>query len=276
MDLRKLATEQSNPRSEALDRLPLGQLLQLINDEDRTVPDAVRRCLPEIEAAARAIGERLKAGGRLFYIGAGTSGRLGCVDASEMPPTYGVDPALVQGIIAGGPKALTQSQEGAEDDGAAGVADIAERAIGSKDAVVGLSASGRARYVREALAEARRRGAFTACVTCNRHPELLAQADVAIVAETGPEVVTGSTRMKAGTAQKLVLNMLSTAAMVQLGRVKGNRMVDLQVKCEKLRERARNLVMDAAGVSEAEALRALDAAGGSPRKAIEAIARVRA
>lgn len=276
MDLRKLATEQPNPRSEALDRLPLGQILQLINDEDRTVPDAVRRCLPEIEAAARAIGERLMAGGRLFYIGAGTSGRLGCVDASEMPPTYGVEPALVQGIIAGGPKALTQSQEGAEDDGAAGAADIAARSVGLKDAVVGLSASGRARYVREALAEARRRGAFTACVTCNRHPELLAQADVSIVAETGPEVVTGSTRMKAGTAQKLVLNMLSTAAMVQLGRVKGNRMVDLQVKCEKLRERARNLVMDAAGVSEAEALRALDAASGSPRKAIEALTRVRA
>jgi N-acetylmuramic acid 6-phosphate etherase len=177
----------------------------------------------------------------------------------------------VQGIIAGGYQALLRSQEGAEDDGRAGKADIAAREITRRDAVIGLSVSGGARYVREALHEARRRGAFTACITCNRNSALIPCAEVAIVAETGPEVVAGSTRMKAGTAQKMILNMISTATMVRLGRVTGNRMVDLQIKCEKLRERARNLVMEETGATPRAAQRALDENGGSVRKAIAAL-----
>jgi N-acetylmuramic acid 6-phosphate etherase len=257
----------------------------MINREDATVARAVAKAIPAIAKAVEAIAARLASsplprlgggrgrarGGRLFYIGAGTSGRLGCVDASEMPPTYGVSRTLVQGIIAGGYGALLRSKEGAEDDGAAGRADIARLKVGSRDAVIGLSVSGRARYVREALNEARRRGAFTACITCNRNSALIPCADVAIVAETGPEVVTGSTRMKAGTAQKLILNMLSTAAMVRLGRVKGNRMVDLQIKCEKLHERARDLVMEQAGVSARAARAALRAHSGSVRAAVAAL-----
>jgi len=273
--LRQLATEKPNPRSRNLDRVSTARLLRIINAEDQRVPLAVRRCIPQIEKTVNAVCSRLKSGGRLFYIGAGTSGRLGCVDASEMPPTYGVPPDLVQGIMAGGFEALIKSKEGAEDDGPAGRRDIRARKVGRHDAVVGLSASGRARYVREALQEARRRGAFTACITCNSNSELIPRADVAIVARTGPEVVTGSTRMKAGTAQKMILNMLSTATMVRLGRVKGNRMVDLQIKCAKLAERARNLVVDATGVTEKEAEKALRRAGGSVRGAIEGLSRVR-
>ena len=266
--LRDLATEQPNPRSAQLDRLSVHALLRVINREDATVAAAVKRALPAIARAVERIVPRLKNGGRLFYIGAGTSGRLGCLDASEMPPTYGVAPMLVQGIIAGGPKALTRSQEGAEDDGAAGVSDIRKRKISKADAVIGLSVSGRARYVREALTEARRRGAFTACITCNRNSLLIPCADIAIVVETGPEVVTGSTRMKAGTAQKMILNMISTAAMVKLGRVTGNRMTDLQIKCDKLRARAVILIMERTGVGERAARRALKAARGSVRAAI--------
>jgi N-acetylmuramic acid 6-phosphate etherase len=269
--LRDLATEQSNPRSRRLDKLPTIELLQVINGEDATVAAAVAKAIPAISRVVSAVARRLASGGRLFYIGAGTSGRLGCVDASEMPPTYGVPPTLVQGIIAGGYEALLRSKEGAEDDGAAGSADIAARDVGRRDAVIGLSVSGRARYVREALNEARRRGAFTACITCNRNSALLPCAQVAIVAETGPEVVAGSTRMKAGTAQKMILNMVSTAAMVRLGRVKGNRMVDLQIKCAKLRERARNLVVEETGATPAQALKALAAHGGSVREAIAAL-----
>ena len=267
--LNSLATEQPNPRSENLDRLSTKQLLLVINREDAQVPKAVTRAIPKIKIVVDAIVDRLSLGGRLFYIGAGTSGRLGCTDASEMPPTYGVPPNLVQGIIAGGYDALVRSIEGAEDSGDAGVADIRKRKISKGDVVVGLSASGRARYVREALLEARRLDAFTACITCNRNSALIPCCHVAIVVETGPEVVTGSTRMKAGTAQKLILNMLSTATMVRLGRVKGNRMVDLQIKCEKLRERALNLVMEETGASETMALKALDAVGGSTRAAIK-------
>jgi N-acetylmuramic acid 6-phosphate etherase len=270
-DLRNLSTEQSNPRSARLDKLPVAQLLRVINREDATVAAAVAKAIPAIARVVQSVAPRLKRGGRLFYIGAGTSGRLGCVDASEMPPTYGVAPDLVQGIIAGGYDALLRSKEGAEDDGVAGVADIAARNVGKRDAVVGLSVSGRAKYVRDALGEARRRGAFTACITCNRNSALIPCADVAIIAETGPEVVAGSTRMKAGTAQKLILNMISTATMVRLGRVRGNRMVDLQIKCEKLRERARNLVMEETGATAAAALKALEASGGSVRKAVSCL-----
>jgi N-acetylmuramic acid 6-phosphate etherase len=272
-NLRSLATEKQNPNSARLDKLPTRKLISVINREDATIARAVAKAIPQIAAAVDKIAARLKRGGRLFYIGAGTSGRLGCLDASEMPPTYGVPHTLVQGIIAGGPAALTRSIEGAEDDGAAGIADVRSRKIGKRDALVGLSVSGRARYVREALLEARKRGAFTAAITCNKNSALIACADVAIVAETGAEVVTGSTRMKAGTAQKMILNMLSTGAMVKLGRVKGNRMLDLQIKCEKLQERALNLVMDETGVDAEAAAKALKAAGGSARKAVAMLKR---
>lgn len=270
-DLRTLATEKSNPRSRRLDRVSTRRLLEIINAEDQTVPRAVKAAIPKLARVVEETARRLKRGGRLFYIGAGTSGRLGCVDASEMPPTYGTPPELVQGIMAGGFEALLKSKEGAEDDGPAGVRDIRARKAGRRDVVVGLSASGRARYVREALKEARKRGAFTACITCNPNSELIACADVALVAATGPEVVTGSTRMKAGTAQKLILNMLSTGTMVRLGRVKGNRMVDLQLKCEKLVERATNMVIDETGCAPAEAAAALRASGGQVREAIQAL-----
>jgi len=274
-DLRSLATEQPNQRSRNLDTLPVGELLRVINREDATVARAVARAIPQIEKAVKKIVARLKKGGRLFYIGAGTSGRLGCTDASEMPPTYGVPAEMVQGIIAGGYDALLKSKEGAEDDGVAGIADLAARKVGPADCVVGLSVSGRARYVRDALSAARRIGAFTACITCNKNSALIDCADVAIVAETGPEVVAGSTRMKAGTAQKMILNMISTAAMVRLGRVKGNRMVDLQIKCEKLRDRAQQMIMDQTGAPADAALAALNAAGGSVRTAIATIKKKR-
>ncbi|HYF49531.1 MAG TPA: N-acetylmuramic acid 6-phosphate etherase [Planctomycetota bacterium] len=268
MDLSKLSTEQINPRTATLDQMPLRELLASINREDQSVPLAVAKAIPQIEQVVEAVRLRLKNRGRLFYIGAGTSGRLGCVDASEMPPTYGVPSTLVQGIIAGGPKALLKSQEGAEDDGPAGVRDLKRRKVSSRDAVIGLSASGRARYVQAALEHARRIGAFTTCITCNTNSPLISFAEVAIVVDTGPEVVCGSTRMKAGTAQKLVLNMISTATMVGLGRVKGNRMVDLQIKCQKLQERAERLVMMETGCSAAKAARALKVAKGSVRAAI--------
>lgn len=266
--LTSLTTEQANPRSSGLDQMSVGTLLQTINREDASVAAAVGKAIPEIERVVEAVVVRLKKGGRLVYVGAGTSGRLGVLDASEMPPTYGVPPTLVQGLIAGGLAALTASQEGAEDDGPMGVKEIRQKKIGKKDVVVGLSVSGRAAYVREALNEARARGAFTGCITCNANSLLIPCAEVAIVVETGPEVVAGSTRMKAGTAQKMVLNMISTATMVKLGRVKDNRMVDLQIKCGKLRERACLMVMEQTGCSEAVALKALAAAKGSVRKAV--------
>ena len=246
-------------------------VLRAINREDATVHRAVFKTIPQIAKAVVAIAARLKNKGRLFYVGAGTSGRLGCVDASELPPTYGVSPKLVQGIIAGGYGALRRSIEGAEDDSARGVAEIGRRRVGAGDAVVGLSASGRATFVQAALQEAARRGAFTACITCNRNSALIPLAEVAIVADTGAEVVAGSTRMKAGTAQKMILNMLSTAVMVRLGRVKGNRMADMQIKCAKLADRAALMVVEETGVELPAARTALKTHRGSIRKAIAAL-----
>ena len=246
-------------------------VLRAINREDATVHSAVSKTIPRIAKAVEAIAARLKNKGRLFYVGAGTSGRLGCVDASEIPPTYGVSPKLVQGIIAGGYGALRRSIEGAEDDSARGAAEIVRRRISAGDAVVALSASGRATFVQAALQEAARRGAFTACITCNCNSALIPLAEVAIVADTGPEVVAGSTRMKAGTAQKMILNMISTAVMVRLGRVKGNRMADMQIKCAKLGERAALIVVEETGVELSAALNALKTHRGSIRKAIAAL-----
>ena len=270
-NLQSLSTEAPNPRTTHLDTMSTRDLLQAINREDATISAAVAKAIPQITKAVDAIAARLKTGGRLFYIGAGTSGRLGCVDASEMPPTYGVASKLVQGIIAGGYGALRRSIEGAEDDAENGIAQIAKHKITAADAVVGLSASGRAKFVQAALIEAHKRGAFTACITCNKNSALIPLAQVAIVADTGPEVVAGSTRMKADTAQKLILNMLSTGVMVQLGRVKGNRMVDLKIKCDKLRERAALMVMEETGATMPAALAALSAHKNSIRNAINAL-----
>ncbi|MET7463540.1 N-acetylmuramic acid 6-phosphate etherase, partial [Nonomuraea sp. NPDC005501] len=219
----ELATEQSDPRYSQIDRLPTEQIARLMNQADAAVPAAVAVVIPAISAAIDAISARMGSGGRLLYVGAGTSGRLAVLDASECPPTFGTDPELVQGVIAGGPDALTRSVEGAEDDAEAGAADLARLEVGPLDSVVGVSASGRAPFVLGALAEARRRGALTVGLSCNDGAPLSAAAEHAIEVVVGPEVVAGSTRLKAGTAQKLVLNMISTIAMVRLGRTYGNR-----------------------------------------------------
>lgn len=262
-------TEQRNPRSQGIDTLSPREIVALINAEDRTVPEAVAA---EAEAIARAmefVVDAFRRGGRLIYVGAGTSGRLGVLDAAEMPPTYGTDPRMVQGIIAGGYAALVRAQEGAEDDPAAGAAAIDEREVGPADFVLGIATSGTTPYVHGALARARERGARTGFLLCT-HPsaELRASHDVVIAPLVGPEVITGSTRMKAGTATKLVLNTLTTGAMVLLGKVMGNLMVDLQVTCQKLQDRGERILMEAGGVEREEARRLLGEAGGSVKTAL--------
>lgn len=260
-------TEARNPKAARLGELSVGELLALMNAEDAGVPVAVAAALAAIERAVHVIVEALGGGGRLRYVGAGTSGRLGVLDASEAPPTFGVDPDLVSGIIAGGDAALRSSIEGAEDDGAAGARDAAA-SLRAGDVLVGISASGRATYVRAALEEARRLGARTIALTCDPSSPLAATAEIAIVVETGPEVLAGSTRLKAGTATKLVLNMLSTAAMVRLGRTKGDLMVDLRATNAKLRARAVRMVASGTGVSEDEARRRLEASDWDVRRAL--------
>jgi N-acetylmuramic acid 6-phosphate etherase len=234
-------------------------IVRVINTEDQTVALAVERALPQIAQAVDVIVERLRRGGRLFYIGAGTSGRLGVLDASECPPTYGVAPELVQGIIAGGDDALRNSIEGAEDDLVQGAVELRERGLTAADAVVGIAASGRTPYVLGALAYARQVGAAIIGISNNAPAPLLDAADIAIPVVTGAEVIAGSTRMKSGTAQKLMLNMLSTATMIKLGKVYGNLMVDVQAKNAKLRQRAQRLVARIAGCNEAQASALLEA-----------------
>jgi len=293
--LDSLLTEQRNPLSDNLDLLDTRQLIELINNEDQRVPLVVREEIEAIVQAVDGIVGRLRAGGRLIYFGAGTSGRLGVLDASEMPPTYSVSRSLVRGMIAGGRRALTRSVEGAEDDPAAGERDAIKIKVSAKDAVVGLAASGRTPYVIGALDYARRVGALTIAVACTRPAEIAEHADLAILPLVGPEVVTGSTRMKAGTAQKLVLNLLSTATMVRLGKTYGNLMVDLRPTNVKLRARAVRILrlvtgvdddraklllqesgwqvktailMQLSGISAAKARRRLKAAGGVIRRAL--------
>ncbi len=274
-----LATEAVNPRSTDLDRLSTPQILALINDEDQTVAAAVRR---EIDAIARAVEltvARLGQGGRLFYVGAGTSGRLGVLDAAECPPTFGTPPHLVQGVIAGGREAVWRAVEGAEDDANSSPTALAERRLGRADVVVGVAASRRTPFVLAALRYAREVGAATILVAMN--PPLRSEGggpdtpaggefgvDVAICPVVGPEVIMGSTRMKAGTAQKLVLNMISTATMVRLGKVYRNLMVDLQATSQKLGERSKRLVMMIVGVDYDEAARLLEQAGGRVKTAL--------
>lgn len=262
------STEQPS-RHENLEELDIRTLLEAINAEDQLVPLAVSHAMLQIETFVEAALARMEQGGRLFYIGAGTSGRLGIVDASECPPTYGVPAELVVGVIAGGDTAIRTAVEGAEDDTEQGWEDLLARGISAKDVVVGLSASGTTPYVVAAVQDAGRVGVLTGCITCNRSSPLAAAVDCPIEVVVGPEFVTGSTRMKAGTAQKLVLNMLSTTLMIKLGRVKGNLMVDMQLSNAKLIERGTRYVQLATSLPEAEA-RALLLLHGSVRAAVSA------
>jgi len=262
-------TEQSNSRTEGLDRLSTVEMLARINHEDALVAIAVQEALPQIARAVDAVATSLRAGGRLIYIGAGTSGRLGCLDAAECLPTFGVSPETVFGIIAGGEKALLRAVEGAEDDADAGCAAIDAVNVSATDIVVGISASGGAPYVRAAIRRACERGAATVTVTNVSPAPLSEDGDIAIEVVTGPEVIAGSTRLKAGTAQKLVLNMLSTGAMVRIGKTYGNRMVDVQATNSKLVRRAVRLIREIGQVdSEETAADLLEAAGGSVKRAI--------
>lgn len=294
--LKNLSTEKQNPRSMAIDTAPTSEILEIINAEDQTVPRAVEAEIAYIAEAVELVVEAFKAGGRLIYVGAGTSGRLGAVDASECPPTFGTPPEMVQGLIAGGPEAMFQAQEGAEDHEEYGERDLIEKNVQPPDIVCGIAASRRTPYVVGAVKYARSLGCKTLFVTCNPREQFDLDVDVAICPNVGPEVIMGSTRMKSGTAQKLVLNMLTTASMIRLGKVYENMMIDLQMNSQKLVERARRivmtvtghsydeaktllesadyhvktaLVMDLAGVSKEEARARIDKAGGFVRPAIE-------
>ena len=255
-------TEQENPRTRDLSTRSVAEIVRAINEEDALVAWAVERELPQVAAAVEGIVARLAQGGRLFYVGTGTSGRLGVLDASECPPTFGVPADLVQGIIAGGYEACHRAVEASEDDQAAGGHDLDSRGVTGGDAVVGIAASGRTPYTIGALERARQLGAFTAAVTCVPGSPITAVAEVSIVPVVGPEVLAGSTRMKAGTAQKLVLNMLSTATLVRLGYVTGNRMTNLRARNSKLHARSLRILMTEAGIDEPAAAVALDAAAG--------------
>jgi len=266
--LPRLLSEQRNPASMLLDQLDVEAILTLINDEDHKVAPAVRQEIPAIAQAVRWAVRGLSRGGRLIYVGAGTSGRLGIMDAAECPPTFGTPPDWVIGVIAGGPQAVFRAVEGAEDDMEAGREEMRKLGVGENDVVVGLSVSGRTPFVIAAMDEAKKRGAKTVAITVNRDAPIAAVADVVIAPVVGPEIVAGSTRMKAGTAQKLILNMISTATMVRLGRVRSNLMIDLRTWSVKLRERAKRIVAQLAGVSISEAEQALEANNWEVRKAI--------
>ena len=263
-----MLTEARNPRSMDIDRRSALEIVQIMNEEDARVPLAVQAALPAIAEAVEAIAARMARGGRLIYVGAGTSGRLGVLDAAECVPTFSVPPSLVRGVIAGGETALTRAVEGAEDDPVAGKRDLQALDLSEADSVVGIAASGRTPYVLGALAHATEIGALTVGVACNTPAPVLEQAAIAIGVPVGPEVITGSTRLKAGTAQKLVLNMLSTAVMIRLGKVYGNLMVDVQVTNQKLAGRAQRIVAEAAGVDSARAAILLAESGNRVKVAI--------
>ncbi len=264
----KLTTEAANPASANLDRLSTLDLVRLINSEDEKIAAAVAKQAEVIAAAVDVIAGRLAAGGRLLYLGAGTSGRLGVLDASECPPTFSTDPSRVVGLIAGGDGALRNAVEGAEDSASLAVEELRALALSDKDAVVGIAASGTTPYVLGALDEARVVGAAAIGLTCNQHAPIEQHADITIAVVVGPEVLAGSTRMKAGTATKMVLNMLTTAAMVRLGKTYGNLMVDLQASNEKLVGRSLRLLQQLTGISDAEARERLDASDGELKTAI--------
>src|SRR4051812_22336962 len=256
-------TEQENPRTEKISSLSTADIVRLMNDEDARVPAAVREILPQVTQAVDGIVDRMQKGGRLFYIGTGTSGRLGVLDASECPPTFGVSPDLVQAIIAGGYDACHRAVEASEDDAAAGARDLEQRGFAKADALVGIAASGRTPYTVGAVEHARGIGALTIAITCVPDSAIANAAEIAIVPLVGPEVIAGSTRLKAGTAQKLVLNMLSTAILVRLGYVTGNRMTNMQTRNLKLRARAIRILQSEAGLNQQEAQTVLDEAQGN-------------
>jgi N-acetylmuramic acid 6-phosphate etherase len=266
-----LLTEQVNPHSRGIDTLPTVEMLRVINDEDRRVAESITPELPNIARAVDAIAEAFQKGGRLFYIGAGTSGRLGVLDASECPPTFNVAPDLVQGIIAGGESALSRATEATEDDPSTGKRDLLARGFTSADVLCGIAASGRTPYVLGAIEEANRMGAVTIGISCSPDSALSRAAAIPITPLSGPEVIAGSTRLKAGTATKLVLNMLTTGAFIRLGYVYGNLMVNVQPKNSKLLDRARRIISTATGLSYEDAGKALEQAGNNVRAAIELV-----
>jgi N-acetylmuramic acid 6-phosphate etherase len=267
-DLTSLATEARHPRTESLDAMSTLDLVAVMNDEDHAAAAAVRAVLPRIAEAIDAIAERMRKGGRLIYCGAGTSGRLGVIDAAECPPTFSSSPDRVIGVMAGGAAAFAASTEGAEDDEAQGAGDLQALVPGPKDVVVGIAASGRTPYVKGALHRAAQQGALTIALVCNQGSAVAAAAELAIELATGPEVLTGSTRLKAGTATKMVLNMLSTGAFVRLNKTYGNLMVDLQAKNQKLVARSVRIVAEAAGCDAATAERTLLQSDGEVKAAI--------
>ena len=271
--INKLPTEQRNPNTADIDRVSTLEIVRRINNEDKKVAYAVERELEPIAKAVDAIQDALHAGGRLIYCGCGTSGRLGVLDAAECPPTYSADPGMVMGVMAGGERAMFKAVEGAEDNREAGREDMKQINLSAKDVLVGIAASGRTPYVLGAMAYAHEIGAKTVAVTCNKASEMNAVADIPIGVETGPEVIPGSTRMKCGTAQKMVLNMLSTGAMIRLGKVYGNLMVDVMPTNEKLVRRAISIVATAADVDEEVARRTLEACGFSVKTAIVMLVR---
>lgn len=268
LDLNKMITESRNPASQNIDELSTEAMLRVINDEDKKVALAVEAIVPQIAQVTEAIALAFSQGGRLIYCGAGTSGRLGILDASECPPTFGTPRGQVVGLIAGGHTAILQAVENAEDNAERGAQDLADIGFSSRDVLVGIAASGRTPYVLGALAYAREQGAFTAALTCNPDSAMAQAADVALTPVVGPEVVTGSSRMKAGTAQKLVLNMLSTGAMIRSGKVYGNLMVDVEATNQKLVQRQINIVKQATECDDATAQQALTACGGHCKTAI--------
>ena len=256
-------TEQENPRTANLSLLPVSEIVGLMNAEDSLVAAAVQNVLPQVALAVEGIVARLRGPGRLFYIGTGTSGRLGVLDAAECPPTFGVSPDLVQAVIAGGYDACYRAVEASEDDAEAGENDLKARSFTRDDALVGIAASGTTPYTVGAVSYARRSGAFTVALTCTPESPIVRAAQVSIVPVVGPEVIAGSTRLKAGTAQKMVLNMLSTATMVKLGYVTGNRMTNVQTRNSKLRARAVRIIMSETGTDERRAIESLEQANGS-------------
>lgn len=264
--IKDLTTEQRNPRTRAIDLASGEEILTLINNEDQLVAGVVRSVIPDVARAVDLAVASFKKGGRLLYFGAGTSGRLGVIDAAECPPTFGVDPGMVQGTIAGGRETVFLSREGIEDDETGGAADVSARRVTAADTVVGIAASRRTPYVLGALAEARKRKAATVFICCNDGPK--PDVDVTIVAVTGPEAIAGSTRMKAGTAQKMILNMITTASMIKLGKVYENLMVDLRPNSNKLIERGKGIVMMLAGLDYDRAAGVFDASGRNVKVAV--------
>ena len=268
IELKNLDTEKRNARTMHIDEMSTLEMLSVINDEDHRVAEAVKEVLPEIARAVDVVYDRLRSGGRLIYCGAGTSGRLGVLDAVECPPTYGVDHGLVVGLIAGGEGAMFKAVEGAEDNRELGRQDLEKTGLSGRDVLVGIAASGRTPYVIGAMDYARSVGTPVICVVCSRNSEMSRHADICIAPIPGPEVITGSSRMKSGSAQKMVLNMISTGAMVKLGKVYGNLMVDVKCSNEKLQQRAVNIVCEATGADADTARNTLHASGFSCKTAI--------